>query len=187
MITSLDGINGSSIRTSLRGVRDSKGCLKFRLDYIHRRTLTRKGHRGERKETSNRNRKTSLKRNLLTAPKRQILIKSAKGTLDIFRLVKVQNQENYLKLLKKKNLECYGNYECWWSLSNHTKSPWIATVLVHETPFNFKLDSGAGTTVGHCSPILYLSWSSDVAWSQSLLIKCFGVLAIRRWTVRDNS
>ena len=121
-------------------------------------------------------RQVLIKRNLLTAPKRQILIKSAKGTLDIFRLVKVQNQENYLKLLKKKNLECYGNYECWWSLSNHTKSPWIATVLVRETQFIFKLDSGADTTVGHCSPILYLPWSSDVAWSQSLLIKCLGSL-----------
>ena len=86
-----------------------------------------KGKSGrETKETSKRNRKTSLKRNLPTAPKRKILIKSAKGALENCtrrkrvlhaspsvtsvqksvtgrRLVKVQNQEKYLKLPKRKN------------------------------------------------------------------------------------
>ena len=87
-----------------------------------------KGKSGrETKETSKRNRKTSLKRNLPTAPKRKILIKSAKGALENCtrrkrvlhaspsvtsvqksvigrRLVKVQNQEKYLKFLMRKNL-----------------------------------------------------------------------------------
>ena len=31
VVTSLDGINCSSIQTSLMGVCDSKGCLKFKL------------------------------------------------------------------------------------------------------------------------------------------------------------
>ena len=79
------------------------------------------------KETPKTIPKTSLKRNLLKTPKKKILpIKSVKGVLEIFtrrkhaqhaspsgrsapklvigrRLVKVRNQENYLKLLKKKN------------------------------------------------------------------------------------
>ena len=77
-------------------------------------------------KTSKRSRKASLKRNLPIAPTRKILIKSAKGALEnctrrkrvlhaspsvtsvqksvIGRiLVKVQNQEKYLKLLKRKN------------------------------------------------------------------------------------
>ena len=86
-----------------------------------------KGKSRRNKETSKRSRKSSLKRNLPIAPKRKIPIKSAKGALENCtrrkrvlhaspsvtsvqksaigrRLVKVQNQGKYLKLLKRKNL-----------------------------------------------------------------------------------
>ena len=43
---------------------------------------SRKENHGETKETLKRNRKTRLKRNLPTARKRKILIKSAKGALE---------------------------------------------------------------------------------------------------------
>ena len=88
---------------------------------------SRKENHGEREEISKRNHKTSLNRNLPTATKKEILVKSAKGALENCarrkrvlqaspsvtsvqksvigrRLVKVQNQEKYLKLLKKKNV-----------------------------------------------------------------------------------
>ena len=168
----------------------------------------RKENHGEGEETSKRKHKTSLKTEKPSnSSKEKNPDQKCQGALEICthrkhalqgspgvtsvqklvigcKLVKVHNQENYLKLLKKKNLS---SQEKSWTLVKSKATPQSHYGLQPFLwkPVNFKLDSVADVTVFPYNT--FLNTDLQIQYNLSLLIKCFWVHAILGWTVRENS